>query len=425
MISPPAASVDLDRMYKGWPPGVGPAEIEAGHRPRLNLFDGGFLFPVAAISASDLDHNLAVVSRFCAERGVSLAPHGKTTMSPEIIARQLDAGAWAITAATASQARVMRAFGVERLLIAHHLVDPAAVQWAFDELVTDPQAEILALVDSVEAVEAMERALSGRGEGRPIDVLVELGARRGRTGCRSIDETVEVANRAAASDRLRLVGAEAYEGILHRPGGSFEAVDELLGGLRELVGRLDERGMFDHLDEIVVTSGGSAYPDRVVALLGGQWAASKPVRLVIRPGCYVTHDSRHYEEFGPFGVRPPMADCPRLRPALTVWSYVVSRPEPGLALLGFGKRDASYDVDLPMPAAVRRNGRMEPLSGELEVFRLDDQHAYTKVAAGFDLAVGDIVGCGISHPCTTFERWRAMPLVDEHFDVVGAVRTFF
>ena len=425
MISPRAASGDLDRMYKGWPPGVEPAEVEPGRGPRLNLFDGGFLFPVAAISAPDLNHNLAVVSRFCVERGVSLAPHGKTTMSPEIIVRQLDAGAWAITAATASQARVMRAFGVERVLIAHQLVDPAAVRWAFDELAADPQAEILALVDSIEAVEAMERALSGRGEGRPIDVLVELGARRGRTGCRSIDEAVEVASRAAASDRLRLVGAEAYEGVLHRSDGSFETVDELLGGLRELVGRLDGRGMFDHLDEIVVTAGGSTYPDRVVALLGGQWAASKPVRLVIRPGCYVTHDSRHYEEFGPFGARPPMADCPRLRPALTVWSYVVSRPEPGLALLGFGKRDASYDVDLPVPAVVRRGEQIDRLDGELEVFRLDDQHAYAKVAAGFDLAVGDMVGCGISHPCTTFERWRAMPLVDEHFDILGAVRTFF
>lgn len=425
MISPHAASVDLDRMYKSWPPGVEPAEVEAGRGPRLNLFDGGFLFPVAAISAPDLDHNLAVVSRFCAERVVSLAPHGKTTMSPEIITRQLDAGAWAITAATASQARVMRAFGVKRVLIAHQLVDPAAVRWAFDELAADSQAEILALVDSIEAVEAMEQALDGKPAGRAVDVLVELGASRSRTGCRSIDEAVEVAGRAAASDRLRLVGAEAYEGVLHRSDGSFEAVDELLGGLRELVGHLDGRGVFDHLDEIVVTAGGSTYPDRVVALLGGQWASSKPVRLVIRPGCYVTHDSRHYEEFGPFGARPPMADCPRLRSALTVWSYVVSRPEPGLALLGFGKRDASYDVDLPVPAVVRRGERAARLDGELEVFRLDDQHAYAKVSAGFDLAVGDVVGCGISHPCTTFERWRAMPLVDDHFNVISAVRTYF
>ena len=429
MIPPHTAAVDpgLDRMYKGWPPGFGPddADADTGREAGLNLFDGGFLFPVAAISAPDLDHNLAVVSRFCAAAGVSLAPHGKTTMSPEIVARQMDAGAWAVTAATASQARMFRAFGVERVLIAHQLVDPAAVRWAFDELAADPRAEILALVDSVEAVEAMERALDGRAEGRPIDVLVELGAGRGRTGCRSIDEAVEVAARAAASGRLRLAGAEAYEGILHRDGGAFEAVDELLAGLRELVSRIDDRGMFDHLDEIVVTAGGSAYPDRVVALLGGEWAVSKPVRLVIRPGCYVTHDSRHYEEFGPFGARAPMADRPRLRPALTVWSYVVSRPEPGLALLGFGKRDASYDVDLPMPAVVRRDERMTKLDGELKVFRLDDQHAYAKVAAGFDLAVGDVVGCGISHPCTTFERWRAMPLVDESFAVIGAVRTFF
>ena len=413
-------------MYKGWPPGFGPDDADAVRGPGLNLFDGGFLFPVAAISAPDLDHNLAVVSRFCAERGVSLAPHGKTTMSPEIIARQLDAGAWAVTAATASQGRLMRAFGVERVLIAHQLIDPAAVRWAFDELAADPQAEILALVDSVEAVEAMERALAGKPAGRAIDVLVELGAGRGRTGCRSIDEAVEVAGRAVASERLRLVGAEAYEGILHRGGDAdFEAVDELLAGLRELVHRLDDRGMFDHLDEIVVTAGGSTYPDRVVALLDGEWAVSKPVRLVIRPGCYVTHDSRHYEEWGPFGARPPMADHPRLRAALTVWSYVVSRPEPGLALLGFGKRDASYDVDLPMPTVIRRDGRMIRLDGELEVFRLDDQHAYAKVAAGFDLAVGEVVGCGISHPCTTFERWRAMPLVDESFAVIGAVRTFF
>ena len=427
MIPPRIASVDpgLDRMYKGWPPGAGPDAAEAGRGRRLNLFAGEFLFPVATVSAPALDHNLAVVSRFCADRGVSLAPHGKTTMSPEIIARQLDAGAWAVTAATASQARVFRAFGVERVLIAHQLVDPAAVRWAFDELAADPRAEILALVDSAAAVDAMERALAGRVEGRPIDVLVELGTSRGRTGCRSVDEAVAVAGRVATSDRLRLVGAEAYEGILHRDGGAFGAVDELLSGLRELVRRLDGRGMFDHLDEIVVTAGGSAYPDRVVALLGGEWAASKPVRLVIRPGCYVTHDSRHYEEFGPFGARPPMDGCERLRPALTVWSYAVSRPEPGLALLGFGKRDASYDVDLPIPTVVRRHGRMRPIAGELEVFRLDDQHAYAKVAAGFDLAVGDVVGCGISHPCTTFERWRAMPLVDESFDVIGAVRTFF
>ncbi len=63
--------------------------------------------------------------------------------------------------------------------------------------------------------------------------------------------------------------------------------------------------------------------------------------------------------------------------------------------------------------------------GALELFELNDQHAYVRVPPGFDLAVGDIVGCGISHPCTTFDRWRALPLVDEHCNVAGVVRTFF
>jgi len=103
----------------------------------------------------------------------------------------------------------------------------------------------------------------------------------------------------------------------------------------------------------------------------------------------------------------------------------MSRPEPDLALLGLGKRDVSYDVDLPRPLVVRRNGMMQSLGGELEVFSLDDQHAFVRVGAAFDLAVGDIVGCGISHPCTTFERWRAIPVVDDDFDVVDVVHTFF
>ncbi len=149
------------------------------------------------------------------------------------------------------------------------------------------------------------------------------------------------------------------------------------------------------------------------------------MRLVIRPGCYVTHDSRMYGVGGPFGVRPPMDGYPQLRAALWLWSYVVSRPEPDLALLAFGKRDVSYDVNPPIPLAVHRGDEEHRLAGELEVFALNDQHAYLRVPAGFDLQVGDIVRCGISHPCTTFDRWRVVPLIDDDYNVAGAVRTFF
>ena len=121
-----------------------------------------------------------------------------------------------------------------------------------------------------------------------------------------------------------------------------------------------------------------------------------------------------------------MLNYPPLQAAMTVWSYVVSRPEPDLAILGFGKRDASFDAGYPTPLFVRRNGGVEPLDDNtVEVFSLNDQHAYVRVGLDADLAVGDVVGCGISHPCTTFDKWRAIPLINADYDVVGAIRTFF
>jgi D-serine deaminase-like pyridoxal phosphate-dependent protein len=418
-------SGDLSWQYKGWPRSIGGADLASVGSRGLNLFEDDFMFPVMAISSRRLEHNIATVARFCRENDVSLAPHGKTTMSPELSHLQLESGSWAITASTASQARIFRAFGVPRILIAHQVVDPAGVRWMWDELQRHRDVQMLCLVDSVAGVELMEAALDGRDSGRPIDVLVELGMPAGRTGCRTVEEAAAVARRISESPRLRLAGAEGYEGILHYEGDDFAKVDAFLHRLRTLTQSLADAGLFDQLDEVVVTAGGSMFPDRVVAVLGGGWQLGRPVRVVIRPGGYVTHDSILYTESGPFGVRPPMDGYPALQPALTLWSYVVSRPEGDLALLGFGKRDVSYDIDLPLPTLVRRHGTLTQLDGELGVFELNDQHAFVRVPPGFDLAVGDLVGCGISHPCATFDRWRALPVVDDENTVVGAVRTFF
>jgi D-serine deaminase-like pyridoxal phosphate-dependent protein len=63
------------------------------------------------------------------------------------------------------------------------------------------------------------------------------------------------------------------------------------------------------------------------------------VRVVLRSGCYLTHDDGLYARASPL---------PELRPALELWARVLSCPEPGLAIAGFGKRDAPYDIDLPV-----------------------------------------------------------------------------
>ena len=56
---------------------------------------------------------------------------------------------------------------------------------------------------------------------------------------------------------------------------------------------------------------------------------------------------------------------------------------------------------------------------------MNDQHTYLRVPAEADVRVGDLIGSGISHPCTTFDKWRALFTVDDSYRVTGAILTFF
>ena len=116
---------------------------------------------------------------------------------------------------------------------------------------------------------------------------------------------------------------------------------------------------------------------------------------------------------------------PALEPALELWAHVLSRPEQGLALACAGRRDVGFDADLPVPLRFRRpGGQLVPAAGS-RVSDLNDQHAYLALAPGTDLAPGDLVCLGVSHPCTTFDKWRVIPVVDDGYHVIDAVHTFF
>jgi D-serine dehydratase len=233
-----------------------------------------------------------------------------------------------------------------------------------------------------------------------------------------------VAAAAVASPALALAGVEGFEGIIAERDAeaTLAAVDGFLARIRALTIELAGTGAFAGRDEIVVTAGGSAFFDRVVACLTPAWDLELPVRVVLRGGCYLTHDSGLYERIGPLGAR---AGGDSLRPALEVWGAVLSRPEPELAIVGFGKRDVPFDIDLPIPTLASRGGELRDVRDSLTVTALNDQHAYVRVAPGTELAVGELVGCGISHPCLAFDKWPLIPLVDDDYTVVGGIRTFF
>lgn len=415
----------VDWRYKGRPATREPLTLAALAQQRWNVLAGDLLLPTMVLKQSALEHNIARIADYCREHGVSLAPHGKTTMAPQLFERQLEAGAWGMTAATVAHVGVYRHFGVPRVLLANELVEPAALTWIADELATDPDFDFYCLVDSVAGVEAMTEALRGARLERSLQVLVEVGIPGGRAGCRTLAEAKDVAAAAAASPALALAGVEGFEGIIAERDAetTLAAVDAFLARMRELTLELARSGAFAGRSEIVLTAGGSAFFDRVVACLCPEWDLELPVRVVLRGGCYLTHDSGLYERLSPLGTREP---GDRLRPALEVWGAVLSRPEPDLAIVGLGKRDVPFDIELPIPElAASRTGALRDVRGTLTVFALNDQHAYVRVAPGAELAVGELVGCGISHPCLAFDRWPLIPLVDDDYTVVGGIRTFF
>lgn len=407
LIDPAALSAlaqrPLETGLKGVPPhwwGRTPAELVAD-APQLSA--AGVFGPVCVLHAEALAHNVATMAGWCRERGVDLAPHGKTHMAPQLAARQLTAGACAVTVATVGQAAVYRAFGVTNLVLANQLVDAAGLRWLGRELDANPDLQAMCWVDSVRGVEAMTAALTAAQ--RPVDVCVEMGLPGGRTGCRTEAEIDEVARAAVASPKLRLVGVAGYEAALghSRDPDGLAAVRTHLAQVRAAVLRLAPA--FE-TDRPVVSAGGSSYFDAVADTLT-DWPGALTVRTVLRSGCYLTHDH------GLYARTSPLTD--RLRPALEIHAQVVSRPEPHLAVLTMGRRDVAFDQDLPVPL---------DLPGS-SVAKLNDQHAYLRLGGADRVAVGDWLRFGISHPCTVFDKWRVLPEIDAAGRLVDLIRTLF
>ncbi len=417
------ADEPVDHRFKGLPPDAQAAGLTVGGlaAQRRDLYTGGFTTPVLTLDADALEHNLTALGTYAARHALAFAPHGKTCMSPQLFRRQLDHGAWGITAAVPHQARVYRAFGIRRIFLANELVDPAALRWVAAELAADPAFRFVCYVDSVRGVHLMDRAL--RGQPAVVDVVVELGAGEGARPGAPTDEACRAgADAVAAADTLRLVGVAGYEAEV--PGADEDSVHAYLRRLTSLAVEFDQAGRFPAgLDEIVVSAGGSAWFDAVADVFATLPALSRPVLKLLRSGAYVSHDHGWYTRLTPFNRVPEEGG---LRPAFRLWTQVVSRPSPTQAFVNAGKRDVAYDLGLPEAELVRdgRGGTERPATG-VRVVKLSDQHTWLETDSAGDLEVGDWVALGMSHPCTIFEKWPLIPVVEADGTVTDYVRTFF
>ena len=420
----------LDSRLKGFPHTHDAVRRSAVGGLGWNVLAGDLPLPIALIRRDALDHNLAWMQQQVRAWKIDLAPHGKTTMSPQLFKRQLDAGAWGLTFATVKQLRVGVAAGARHTLIANQVVSDADLQGIQALLAGHADLRIAFLVDSTAQLDLIERWSAAHKIARPFEVMLEIGLAGGRSGCRTHAEANTLAARLHASSAVKLVGIECYEGLGIQGTTDHDAplAAALMDRVEAIAVECAERQWFE-TDEVLVSAGGSAIFDlvanRLTPLLG------RPVRGLLRSGCYVTHDHGFYKRLVKVvDTRLGCAEGESLRPAMEVWALVQSRPEPGLAILAVGKRDISYDLDLPVPIKRAVHGAMTTadVPASWKVTGLNDQHAYLRWDTADEAAapaVGDRVGLGISHPCTTFDKWRWMPLVDNVYRVVDAVSLHF
>jgi D-serine dehydratase len=423
---------DLDTMLrpglKGFPHGHAPIRRSDIAAAGWNVLAGDLPLPIALLKREALEHNLAWMQQQARGWGIDLAPHGKTTMSPQLFRRQLDAGAWGLTFATVTQLAVGVAAGARRTLIANQVVDDGDLAGIQALLAGHAGLRVVFLVDSPAQLALVEAWFGTHPGSTPFEVMLEIGVAGGRTGCRTRDEAATLARALHTSAAVKLAGIEAYEGLGAKGTSEADApyAEALMDRVEAIARQCDEEHLFD-TDEVLISAGGSAIFDLVAARLRPSLA--RPVRGLLRSGCYVTHDHGFYKRMVD-AVEQRCACSDTLRPALEVWTAVQSRPEPQLAILTVGKRDISFDLDLPAPIARAMRGAPmpSPVPPSWKITGLNDQHAYLRWDAADDAqapSVGERVGLGISHPCTTFDKWHWMPIVENDYRVTDAVVTHF
>lgn len=378
-----------------------------------NLFTSDFQFPIMILRDSALENNIKRMASYCKSLGFELAPHVKTSMSPQISQRQIDAGAWALTVANFSQASMMYASGFNRLIIGNEVVEPTSIA-EIAKINGSGAGQIIFYIDSLAGLKIAQDSITNVANAK-LNVFMEIGAVGARTGIRDLELLKIILAEIAKDERIYVRGVSGFEGVV--PGGNrnSEGIEKLRNFLRHIVAAAKITAPFIREGKIIISGGGSSFFDYVTE----EFAKYEgDAQFILRSGGYVSHDHIGYENMYPFMGAP---DSERFYPALELWARVLSVPEADLAILNYGKRDAGNDLHNPLPI-LKLGKKLEAFKGEIE--KLNDQHAFMKITPG-TVAVGDIIGCGISHPCTNFDKWRLLPLVNDNYDVIDLIHTHF
>lgn len=299
--------------------------------------------PALLLDLDTVEQNLERMAAFIAGRGVALRPHVKLhRATPQLVQKQLEAGAAGFTCAKLSEAEVLVAAGIADILIANQVVGRRKIE----RLVKlAGQSSIKVAVDSQENVEELSQAAQAGGV--TIGVLVEVNIGHNRCGVAPFEPALELARFVSRKPGLDFMGLMGYDG--HCTSKVAEAERETLSRkantlLADTASYVRNAGL-----GVEIVSGAGTFTYRFASEIKGL--------TEIQAGTYLLMDTAFQEH----GVRE--FNC-----ALTVLTTVISRPgyagAGGLAIVDTGRKSISPALGLPEVKS----------PGEAKVFSLSDEH---------------------------------------------------
>jgi D-serine dehydratase len=391
-----------------------------------NLLAEEVSFPIAVINEKNLLNNAKWMQEFSDKSFVKLAPHGKTSMAPDLFKVQLEQGCWGISLATVPQVINASQHGISRIILANQLVGLHHMQLIAD-LLSTTEIEFYCFVDSLENVHALGKYFSTRDTF--LNILIEIGVPEGRCGWRDTENITLLLDVIAQYPNLCLCGISFYEGVIHGEAAE-DKIKEFISTVGTLLSTLHRENRFDSKD-IIITGAGSAWYDVVAKeLMSNHAIRDFDYTAIIRPGCYLIHDTGIYQAAQDEIISRSKLACDisgHLISCLELWAYVHSVPEPGLAVIGLGKRDVAFDAGLPTPEYLYRPGTQKPIKigASCQVVNIMDQHCMMKFDENMSPRPGDLICFSSSHPCLTIDKWRHIGLIDDDFIVKRTIETFF
>jgi D-serine dehydratase len=411
----------------------GSGALKQLHTEGWNILAEEVSFPVAVLNERVIKNNAHWMQTFSEQSKVKLAPHGKTTMAPELFKLQQDAGCWGISLATVPQVITAYQHGVKHIILANQLIGRRHFELIAEVLKYD-DCEFYCFVDSIENAKALGEYFSNKKI--TLNILLEIGVIGGRCGWRdnnTIDRLCDVVNEY---EYLNICGLSFYEGVIHGENAENNVV-EFIHNIQSLALRLKNINVMG-AGEFIITGAGSAWYD-IVAKTLIENDVSLNYTVIIRPGCYLIHDTGIYQEAqntvmqrSEIAAQFACEDTGELSSSLEVWAYVHSIPEPGLAIIGLGKRDVAFDAGLPTPSLYFSSAKSHiegyrpiPADKRWQVVNVMDQHCMMNIPDDAKLIPGDLISFSTSHPCLTMDKWRFIGLVDNNFVIKKQIATYF